>query len=135
MDSYGHSREGLGASLQAAGCVVETAAGSWEAISKMKAGRFRAAIIDLELPPAHGVAMTGWDLARVFRAFQPTAEIILVATERRPEIREEAQRLAPVQFLEKPINPAEVRAIVRALNRERVVPAPPSDHATHKERT
>lgn len=116
VDAYGHSREGLKASLRGGGCVVETAAGSWEAISKMREGRFRAAIIDLELPPAHGVAMSGWDLARVFRAFQPGGAIILVTAEWRPEVEMEARRLQGVQLLEKPINPAALRAIVRTLH-------------------
>ena len=122
VDAYGHSREGLKASLRGGGCVVETAAGSWEAISKMREGRFGAAIIDLELPPAHGVAMSGWDLARVFRAFQPVAAIILVTAEWRPEFREEARRLQRAQLLEKPINPAELRAIVRTLHSELEAP-------------
>ena len=120
VDAYGHSREGLRASLRGGGCVVETAAGSWETISKMREGRFRAAIIDLELPPAHGVS--GWDLARVFRAFQPAAAIILVTAEWRPEFREEARRLQRAQLLEKPINPAELRAIVRTLHAELEAP-------------
>ncbi len=86
VDAYGHSREGLSASLRVGGYSVETAAGSWEAIQKAKDGQFGLAIIDVDLPPAHGVVMSGWDLARIFRAFHPGAAIILVTAEWRPEL-------------------------------------------------
>src|SRR5437867_12708524 len=86
VDAYGHSREGLSASLRLGGYRVETAVGSWEAIQKAKDGHFGLAIIDVDLPPAHGVVMSGWDLARVFRACHPGAALILVMAEWRQEL-------------------------------------------------
>ena len=127
VDAYGHSREGLSASLRRLGWSVETAAGSWEAVKKAKDGHFGFAIIDLDLPPAHGVAVSGWELARIFRAFHPDAAIILVTAEPRPELKVEAERLHRLRLVEKPISPAELRALVRALESERAVTDRPSD--------
>lgn len=115
VDAYGHSREGLSASLRSGGWNVETASGSWEAVKKAKEGRFGLAIIDLDLPPAHGVAVSGWDLARIFRAFHSDAAVILVTADARPELKTEAARFSRVRLVEKPINPVELRAMLKTL--------------------
>src|SRR5436309_2288544 len=127
VDAYGHSREGLSASLRVGGYRVETAAGSWEAIQKAKDGYFGLAIIDADLPPAHGIVMSGWDLARIFRAFHPGAAIILVTAEWRPELRAQAEGLHRARPLEKPIHPGALRALVKAL---RLPCAPPRRRAS-----
>ncbi|HEV8440624.1 MAG TPA: response regulator [Methylomirabilota bacterium] len=128
MDAYGHSREGLSASLRGGGWTVETASGSWEAVKKAKDGRFGLAIIDLDLPPAHGVAVSGWDLSRIFRAFHPAAAVILITAEWRPELKAEAERHSRMRLVEKPISPAELRSLVKALESERAEPDAPPDH-------
>jgi DNA-binding response OmpR family regulator len=117
VDAYGHSREGLSASLRGAGWSVETAAGSGEAIQKAKGDRFGLAIIDLDLPPAHGVAASGWDLARIFRALHPVAAVILVTDEWRADLEGEVERQG-LRLVEKPINPTALRVLVRALESE-----------------
>ena len=132
VDAYIHSREGLRRSLHGEACVVETAASSWEAISKIKDRRFQMAIIDLELPPAHGVTMNGWELVRVFRTFQPGAPVVLVTADCQPELKARTQRLEAVHLVEKPINTAELRGIVRTLRRERA--SGPSGDAERSER-
>lgn len=126
VDAYSHSREGLRISLHGETCVVETAASSWEAISKIKDRRFELAIIDLELPPAHGVTMNGWELVQVFRAFQPGAHVVLVTADWRPDLTAHTQGLEGVRLVEKPIDTAELRGIVRRLTWERV-PGPRGD--------
>lgn len=65
------------------------------------------------------MGVTGWDLARIFRALQPEAAIILVTAEWRPELRAEIERDQRARLVEKPISPAELRALVRALESER----------------
>lgn len=114
VEGYGHSREGLTASLLGAGLNVATAAEYLEAIRKAKDGRFTVAIIDVDLAPSHNSELTGWDLARVFRALHPASTLILVTAEWRPELTAEAARLPDCRLLEKPINPAELRAMLGA---------------------
>ena len=111
VDAYSHSREGLGASLRGAGFAVETAGTAWQAITTMRGDRVGLAIIDLDLPPTEGGAIGGWDLVRIFRAFHPEAPVIAITTERGCPVGE-----APaVEFLEKPVDPRAVRALVTAL--------------------
>ena len=75
----------------------------------------------------YGIAMSGRDLARIFRAFQPRAAIILVTAEWRPELRVLAERLHRSRLVEKPIHPGELRALVKALQSEGVASADPAD--------
>ena len=116
VDDYRHSREGLRNSLLGGGYQVETAANSWQAIKKMKERRFEVAIIDLDLPPVHGVDMSGWDLVRIFRAFNPAVPIIVVSSEGGKHIKAQAERLKVSEVLEKPITPARLKALVKTLD-------------------
>jgi CheY-like chemotaxis protein len=118
VDAYSHSREGLSDSLRGGGYRVDAAAGAWEAIQRMKDGRVGLAIIDLELPPAHGLVASGWDLARIIRAFHPGAALILVTAESRPELRAQADAMHRARLMEKPINPGRLRAMVKVLQGE-----------------
>jgi len=118
VDPYGTSREGLGAALRGGGFSVETAEGSSEAIRKVAAGEFDLAIIDLDLPPAHGIAEDGWDLVRILRAAEPALLMVLIAAECQPDTQAEAQRYGAARLLEKPISPRELRTIVRGLRPE-----------------
>lgn len=115
VDSYSHSREGLRSSLLVAGCEVEAVMVSFEAIRVLKDGRFDLAVIDLDLPRAHELAMTGWDLARIFRAFDAGLGLILVAAEWSRDAGALADRLERARLLVKPINPKELRSIVPSL--------------------
>jgi len=118
VDPYGTSREGLGAALRGGGFTVETAEGSSEAIQKIYDGAFDLAIIDLDLPAAHGVAEDGWELVSLLRVAGPTLPLILIAAECHPDTQAEAVRFGAAHLLEKPINPRELRTIVRALRPE-----------------
>ena len=118
VDPYGTSREGLGAALRGGGFAVDTAASSSEAIRKVDQGEFDLAIIDLDLPPVHGVAEDGWDLVRILRAADPGLLMVLIAAECHPDTRAEAQRYGAAHLLEKPISPRELRSIVRNLRPE-----------------
>ena len=118
VDPYGTSREGLGAALRGSGFAVETAAGSSEAIRKIVDGEFDLAIIDLDLPPAHGIAEDGWDLVRILRAADPALLMVLIAAECQPDTQAEALRYGVANLLEKPISPRELRTIVRTLRPE-----------------
>jgi CheY-like chemotaxis protein len=115
VEGYGHSREGLTASLRGEGLSVEAAAECAEAVQKMHRGEFGVAIIDVDLAASRGTELTGWDLARAFRALHPDAAIVLVTAEWAPEVGAEAERLRECCVVEKPIDPVQLRAIVRAL--------------------
>lgn len=122
VDPYSGSREALGEALRGGGYAVETAEGSSEAIGKVHDGAFDLAIIDLDLPPAHGVAEDGWELVGLLRAADPGLLLILIAAECRPDTQAEADRFGAACLLEKPINPRELRSLVRALRPE-IAPA------------
>jgi hypothetical protein len=82
--------------------MVETSVDSWQAIKKMRENNYDVAVIDLDLPPVHGVAVTPWDLGRIFRAYNPGISIVYVSgglpaeskTVRSPEVEREGA-LAP----------------------------------------
>ena len=116
VDDDLHCREGLRDSLRAEGFRVEAAADSWEAIVKMKQSHFDIADIDLDLPPVHGVNMTGWDLARILRAYNAAICLIVVSAHEVDTARAEAEGIRVSQFLEKPIIPSRLKTIVRALD-------------------
>jgi CheY-like chemotaxis protein len=116
VDDERHSREGLRVWLLGAGYTVETAADSWQAIKKIKDYPFEVAIIDLDLPPVHGVALSGWDLVRIFRAFNPSIGIVVVGAEESRHVRTQAAQLKVSEFLEKPISPTRLKGIVSTLS-------------------
>lgn len=118
VDRYPGSREGLRASLEAEGCLVEAAADVPQGVALMRTGSFDLAVIDLGLLPTRGIARSAWELARLFRVFNPTAPLVLLAAELRRELEAEAACVYPVLLLEKPINPAHLRAVVRRLRTE-----------------
>lgn len=118
LDSYAGSREGLRASLEAEGCLVEAAGDAPHAVALMRTVGFDLAVIDLGLLPARGIARSAWELARLFRVFNPSAPLVLLAAELRRDVEVEAACVCPAQVLEKPINPGHLRAVVRQIRTE-----------------
>ena len=116
VEGYGHSREGLTTALRANGASIVTAAECLEALRKMKDGRFAVAIIDVDLTAGRHSDLTGWDLARIFRALHPSGAVILVTAEWRPDLRAQEHGLRDCKLIEKPIDPAELRGLVRSLH-------------------
>ncbi len=114
VDDDLHSREGLGDSLRAEGFWVETAADAWEAFRKVKEAPFDIAILDIDLPPVHGVSVSGWDLARIFRAYNSAIVLIIVSAEDAESARAKAKQMQVSMFLEKPINPTRLKTIVKS---------------------
>ena len=120
IDPYSGSREGLRASLEAEGCLVEATADAPHALAHMRADSFDLAVIDLGLSPARGIARSAWELARLFRVFNPGAPLVLLAADLRLDRAAEAACVYRALVLEKPINPARLRALVRQLRTESV---------------
>lgn len=115
VETGGQSSGGLANGLRSQGMDVEVAGEYLEAVRKMKAGHFGVAVIDVDLPPASGSELTGWDLARVFRVVSPGSALVLVTARWSAELGAEAERLRDCCLVEKPINPPDLRAMVRAL--------------------
>ena len=115
MDDDLHSREGLRETLLSEGYRVESSADSWQAIRKIKECPFDIAIIDLDLPDVHGVAVTAWDLGRIFRAYNPAISLIVVGAEEGKAVRAQVEQLKVSEFLVKPISPSQLKGIVRTL--------------------
>ena len=120
-----HSREGLRDLLARRGYLVETAADAPQAISQVNAHRFAGAIIDLHLPPVREVAMTGWDIADICRAFTPDIAVLFVSAEGGAEVQDRAERLGHAAFLEKPIDPVRLAAILGKLGLQAQAPDVP----------
>jgi DNA-binding response OmpR family regulator len=113
VDDYRHSREGVRDALVAAGWSVETAGDSWQAVRRIRDGGFDVAVIDLDLPPVHGVTVSGWDLVRICRAFNPETPIVVVSADGSAEPRGLGERLMVTRLLVKPIDVAELKIAVR----------------------
>ena len=120
IDPYAGSREGLRASLEAEGCLVDAAADALHAMELVRAGGFDMGVMDLDLSPARGIVRSAWELARLFRVFNPAAPVVLFVAELGRQIEAEAAAMEPALVLEKPIDPARLRGVVRQL---RAVPA------------
>jgi len=116
VDAYLHSLQGLRSSLIDGGWKVETATDSWQAIRKVKETPFELAIIDLGLPPAYGLTLNGWDLVRIVRALHPGISVIVVSEDGSPEVKAQAERLKVLEFFEKPIDLAQLKAAVSKLD-------------------
>jgi DNA-binding NtrC family response regulator len=123
VDDEPHSREGLRDALAREGHRVETAPDGWQSIRKIKEGRFQVALINLDLAPYQGVPLTGWDLIRIFRLYDPELAVILMAADAWRAGRPRAEELGVAEVLEKPINLAELKRLVREAGVRRAVPA------------
>ena len=123
MEDDQHSRKGLQDSLLTDGHSVEAVSDGWQAFRKIKEGVFDLAIVDLELPPVLGVAVTGWDLVRILRAYFPGIPIVVVSSQEDAVIRRLLDRFQVSTFLVKPIDPARIKAVARGLDAD-ILPVP-----------
>ena len=133
-EDHQHSREGLRDTLLREGYVVETAADSWQAIRKIKESAFDIAIIDLDLATLHGVIVTAWDLVRIFRACDPAISIIVLGAEAENSVRAEAKQLGVSEVLVKPINPTQLKGVVKTLTHSSEAPAMKAERHEGRER-
>ena len=115
VDDEMYSREGVRDSLVLEGYRVDTASDGWQAIRKIKNGRYHLAIINLDLRPFQGAEIDGWDLARIFRAYDPTIAIIAVGADEGLSLRQRAQELGVAEILEKPVSLMRLKALVHDL--------------------
>ena len=109
-----NSREGLRGLLSVGGYRVDTAADGWQALERIKQGTYELAIVDLDLPVVHGIAMDGWDVARIVRAFCPDVSIVVVSGRGDDDLREAAVHMSAA-FLEKPFSMSDLRGVIAEL--------------------
>jgi CheY-like chemotaxis protein len=102
-----HLREILSSVLQSAGYVVEAAATGEQAIEKAISGEPNLILLDLDLPD-----ITGFEAAREIRKNPSTAHIPMIACSALIgwEWREKAFEVGVVDYLEKPISFAVIKA-------------------------
>ena len=115
VDDHVPSREGLRQWFCGLGWRVETAADGWEALKRIKETSFEAAIVDLDLPPVHGIVLSGWDVVRIVRAFRPETSIMVLSAQGKHDMKVQADRLGVSEFVEKPIRAAHLHALAGML--------------------
>ena len=123
VDDDRPSREGLGMALLHEGHSVETAADAWQAIVRLRAQPFDVAVVDLDLPAVHGVELSGWDVVRIARGYQPCIAVIVLSADDDPAQGTEARALGVTEVLAKPISLRQLTSLVQALR----VPGRPGD--------
>ena len=114
VEDDANSREGLRGLLSVGGHRVDTAADGWQALERIKQESYELAIVDLDLPVVHGIAMDGWDVARILRAFCPDVSIVVVSGNGGDEVLDAARHI-DVDFLEKPLAVSDLRRVIARL--------------------
>jgi two-component system C4-dicarboxylate transport response regulator DctD len=115
VDDHAPSREALRQWFSDRGWRVVTAADGWEALTRIKAAAFEVAIVDLDLPPVHGVALSGWDVVRIVRALAPRIVVLVLSAQGGDDARALADRLGVADLVEKPIGRARLHALAATL--------------------
>jgi two-component system response regulator ResD len=108
-----NSREGLKLSLLAEGYQVEAVKDGLQAIKTVLDRKFAVAIVDINLPTIMDVTITGWDLVRIFGSIDPAMAVIVVSAEE--GIEGQARQSPDARFLRKPINPSQLKAMLKTL--------------------
>jgi len=106
------SRDGLRLALVHDGCQVEAVADAWQALARIRRARFDVAVVDLDLPPVHGLDLGGWDLVRIARGYQPEIPVILLSAEDDPAAFRQARALGVAGMLAKPIGLGQLRRLL-----------------------
>jgi CheY-like chemotaxis protein len=113
VEDDSNSRQGLKLSLAAEGYHVEAVGDGLQAIKAALNQRFEVAIIDINLPSILDIAISGWDLVRIFRSIDPAMSMIVVSGE--DGVEDRACR-SHVAFLRKPIMLSQLKAMIKAVS-------------------
>jgi DNA-binding response OmpR family regulator len=115
VEDHGPSRDGLQSWFRSRGWRVAVAADGWEALRRIKETWLDAAVVDLDLPPVRGVALSGWDVVRLLHAFRSETVIVVMSAEGGYDVRAHAGRLGVLDVVEKPIGPEHLKTLAGAL--------------------
>jgi DNA-binding NtrC family response regulator len=103
--------------LTAARYRVDTAADPREALAKVEAGSYDAAVVDLKMP-----GMSGIDVLRAIRRLDPDVAVVMVTGYATVETAVEAMKEGAWDYVSKPFTPEELRfAVRRAIERQELV--------------
>jgi DNA-binding response OmpR family regulator len=115
VDDDPPSREGLGTALLREGHTVETAADAWQAIVRLRARPFDVAVVDLDLPPVHGIDLGGWDVVRIARAYRPGIGVIVLSSDDDSAQDLDGGEPGTTEVLGKPISLQELTGLLERL--------------------
>ena len=110
-----HGLRGLASLFWDEGYRVEAARDGWGALRRIKEGGFDLVVIDLDARPVYGAALSGWELARMYRALHPVTPVVVASIEDGPEVRSRTWPLKAAVLLPKPVDPSRLRAVVKWL--------------------
>jgi DNA-binding NtrC family response regulator len=114
------SREGLRAVLEGDGHVAESAADVWRAVDRIRERPFDVVIVDLDLPPVHGIRLGPRDTIRMLLAAGSSHRLVVVSAEDGLRFPPESGSTRIQAFLEKPISLVELRAVVKSAGESEV---------------
>ncbi|HET7342369.1 MAG TPA: response regulator, partial [Methylomirabilota bacterium] len=117
VDDEAHARDACAQALTREGHLVDTAARPTEALDRLRARPYDAAVVDLKLPQ-----MSGIELLRALRKLDGDLAVIVVTGYATVETAVEAMKEGAVDYLQKPFTPDELRLAVRkALDRQELL--------------
>jgi two-component system response regulator HydG len=108
-------RQGLKALLDREGYEVEIAGDAWVAVRWIKRAPFDGVLIDMDLTRHAELGMNGLDVIALLRIHQPNAKAILISASGDPALTRLARERGAVARLEKPIDLAALKRLLRSL--------------------
>jgi DNA-binding NtrC family response regulator len=126
VDDEKNIRLTLSQTIEPLGLRTDTAANGDEALAKLEKENFGLLLLDLRMP-----GMGGMEVLRRVRELRPDISIMIITAYGTVDLAVEAIRLGAVDFIQKPFEPHEIRAIVlRMLDREKLDEEKVVDYAT-----
>lgn len=129
VDDEKNIRMTLSQSLESLAIETDTASNGEEALAKLKEKDFGLILLDIRMP-----GMDGMEVLRQVRGIRPDIRIIMITAYGTIESAVEAIKLGAVDFLQKPFDPDEIRALVSTvMNRSKLDEQKSVDYASHIE--
>ncbi len=125
-------REGLKILLEREGYAVQTAGDAWGAVRWIKRAPFDCLLIDMDLARDSELAVNGLDVITLLRVHQPKAKAILISASADSTLARVARDRGAVARLEKPVDLAALRGLLRSLFPPTDGPASPSAPALRR---
>ena len=108
VDDEAIVRESIRDWLQEEGYQVEVAENGEEALPIVERRDFNVIIVDLRLP-----GMNGLEVLKLVKAKRPSIKSIIITAYPTDLSREQAQQLGPLDYLVKPIFPADLEKLIQ----------------------